>query len=102
MTRTRTNQARAHDAGLAIVGYLHRTRHGDIDRQALSILDGSAVGPYGQDVGLEVLTDLLCDLRHWAIRNGIVFEGANDLGAKHFLAERIDEMGPRATVRSAG
>ncbi len=38
------------------------------------------------------LADLLTDLRHWARKNGLDFDGADRVGETHFTAEVDEEL----------
>lgn len=69
-----------------------------VDNQDRIAWAGMAVGAYWSatrsttgDPYLEVLGDLLGDLRHWALANGVDFDVANAHGAAHFAAECAEE-----------
>jgi hypothetical protein len=40
------------------------------------------------------LTDLLCDLRHWAADHDVDFDSASQSGENHYTEEVADEAGP--------
>jgi hypothetical protein len=51
---------------------------------------GGALDRFQEITGTDedmALPDLLCDLRHWCDRNGVNFDGANEHGRQHYLAE---------------
>jgi hypothetical protein len=75
-----TNKERADDAATAIDAFVRtqEPRARDLD---------SAISQSPQ----EFLVDLLTDLRHWALQNGVEFDGADRLAAGHFQSELNEE-----------
>lgn len=39
----------------------------------------------------EVLSDLLCDLKHWANQNGVSYDECNARGNSHYIVELEEE-----------
>ncbi|MCL4413263.1 MAG: hypothetical protein M1522_00720 [Actinobacteria bacterium] len=88
---TRTKAARNGDAG---TGELDNTGRAASGAEALSAF-AKRTGETGED-GETVLSDLICDLGHWADRNGVSFGEALRRGLRHYAFEVVAEAHPDA------
>lgn len=70
-----TNEERARKAGRAVEHYANKAYTRGMDAEEPDT----------------ILTDLLCDLRHWCARNGADFDGAVENSQGHFDEEQADE-----------